>query len=166
MRDKIVSVGLEAVVKVMNHTRLWDIELTWYSPSAFHWICLNSLEHCLIIHSFKPTGPSLTFEVLATQAKLLQLSSYYTKINCACTFHTTNVFGNFVQKTTLHIHLYGFQNHTHEWSNAHVNKPTTAGTYHGLNCFDHVIYALQTSTYDQNIAKLLTHSSKCIDTHI
>ena len=34
----------------------------------------------------------------------------------------------------------------------------TSGTYHGLNCFGHVVYTSQTSTY-QTIAKLLTHSS-------
>ena len=36
--------------------------------------------------------------------------------------------------------------------------PTIAVTFHGLDCFNHLIYKLQTSTY-QNIAKLLTHSN-------
>ena len=36
--------------------------------------------------------------------------------------------------------------------------PITLGTYHGMNCFSHMIYMPQTSTY-QNIAKLLTHPS-------
>ena len=27
------------VVKVMDHTRLWDAKLAWYSPSATRWIC-------------------------------------------------------------------------------------------------------------------------------
>ena len=39
-----------------------------------------------------------------------------------------------------------------------VGVPTTMDTFHGLNCFSHVIYKLKTSTY-QNIAKLLTHPS-------
>ena len=54
-----------------------------------------------------------------------------------------------------------FKSHT-EWSNAqHVSTPitmilpTTVSTFHGLNCFGHVIYELQTSLY-QNIVKLLT----------
>ena len=37
--------------------------------------------------------------------------------------------------------------------------PTLAGTYE-LNSFGHVIYAPQTNSYYQNIAKLLTHSRK------
>ena len=52
-----------------------------------------------------------------------------------------------------------------EWSNAqHVSTPTTmilpttVGTLHSLNCFGHIIYAPQTSMY-QNIAKLLTQPS-------
>ena len=51
------------------------------------------------------------------------------------------------------------------WSNVqHVSTPTTtilpttAGTFHSLNSFRHVIYTLQTNTY-WNIAKLLTHPS-------
>ena len=53
-----------------------------------------------------------------------------------------------------------------EWSNVqHASALTTtillttAGTFHGLNYFGHVVYALQTTTYYQNIAKLLTHPS-------
>ena len=53
-----------------------------------------------------------------------------------------------------------------EYSNAqHVSTPTTmilpitAGLSYGLNCFGHMMYALQTKTYYQNIAKLLTHPS-------
>ena len=50
-----------------------------------------------------------------------------------------------------------------KWSKAHVRTPTTfilsttAGTYHCLNCFSHMICSLQTSMY-KDIVKLLTHS--------
>ena len=37
--------------------------------------------------------------------------------------------------------------------------PTTARTYHSLNCFGHVIYVPQTSS-DKNIVKLLTRPNK------
>ena len=33
------------VVKMWNHTELWDADLAWYSPTATHWICINVLEH-------------------------------------------------------------------------------------------------------------------------
>ena len=44
-----------------------------------------------------------------------------------------------------------------DWSNAPTITilPTTTGTYHGLNCFSHMIYMPQTSMY-KNIAKSLT----------
>ena len=32
------SAAFAVVVKVTNHTRLGDVELTWYYPSATHWI--------------------------------------------------------------------------------------------------------------------------------
>ena len=40
----------------------------------------------------------------------------------------------------------------------HKTQPTNQVTFHGLNCFVHVIYIPQTSIH-QNIAKLLTHPS-------
>ena len=30
---------LAEVMKVMNHTGLWDVKLGWYSSNATHWIC-------------------------------------------------------------------------------------------------------------------------------
>ena len=52
------------VMKVMNHTRLWNALLIWYSLSATHKICLYGLEYSLVIHSFRPTWPSLIIKVL------------------------------------------------------------------------------------------------------
>ena len=58
-----------------------------------------------------------------------------------------------------------FKSHT-EWSNAQqvsipttTIQPTTVCTCHALKCFSHMIFLWQTNTY-QNIAELLTHSSK------
>ena len=97
-------------------------------------------------------------------------------INCTFTFFITNVFGYFsgimahfwTRKVCFHIRLHWmfiyvtFKSYM-EWSNTHhASTPittilsTTVSTYHGLNYFGHMVYAPQTSTY-QNIAKLLTH---------
>ena len=35
----VLFVGFAGVVKMTNHTGLWDAELAWYSPSATCWIC-------------------------------------------------------------------------------------------------------------------------------
>ena len=117
-------------------------------------------------------------KVLATQVKFFEPSDYCTIINCAFTFCTINIFGcfcdivaqfklvkhKFLNLITLHIYLCSFQI-THGWSNTrYVSTPTTttltttAGTFHSLNCFGHIICIPQTSMY-QNIAKLLTHPS-------
>ena len=36
---RVLLTGFAEVVKVMNHTGLWDTELAWYSPSVTHRIC-------------------------------------------------------------------------------------------------------------------------------
>ena len=106
-------------MKMMNHTRLWDAELVWYSLKTTQWIC-----YILRIHDFKPTWQCLIIEVLATQGKSLELfGGYFTMINCTVTYCPTNIFGCFhnvivqfelikhklLHKTMLHVHLYGFQ---------------------------------------------------------
>ena len=117
------------------------------------------------IHSFKPTQTCLIIKVLATQPQFLELFGYCTVINCTFIFHKTNVFSCFHGVMAL-LELNNFtcssvwlSNYT-AWSNAqHVSTPvttiqlTTTSTFHGLNCFSHIIYVLQTSTY-QNIVKL------------
>ena len=40
-----------------------------------------------------------------------------------------------------------------DWSNAYISAPTPVGTFHGLNCFGHLTYMLQTRM-DQNIVRL------------
>ena len=52
-------------------------------------------ENGLAFHSFRPIWDFLMVEILATRAKFLQPSCYCTAINCAFTFHTTDVFGYF-----------------------------------------------------------------------
>ena len=81
------------VVKVMNHTGLWDTELAWYSLSATRQICLYGLEQGLGIHGFKLTWSCLVVEVLSIQVKFLRLFAYCTEINCTFTFCTTNILG-------------------------------------------------------------------------
>ena len=102
---------------VTNHARLWDAELTWYWLSAIWQICLYGLEHCLRIYGFRPKWSCLIIKVLAIPSKI------FWAINCVFTFQTTNCFGHFydvmaqfelvmhkfLNFTTLHIHLYGFQ---------------------------------------------------------
>ena len=59
---------------------------------------------------------------------------------------------NFPNLFPMLVHLcVSFKSHL-EWNNAPM---ITTGTYHGLNCFSHMMCALQTRTY-QNIAKILT----------
>ena len=36
---QVLLAGFAKVVKMTNHTGLWDAELVWYSPNATHWIC-------------------------------------------------------------------------------------------------------------------------------
>ena len=33
------------IIKMMNHTVLWDAKFDWYSVSVTHQICLYRLEH-------------------------------------------------------------------------------------------------------------------------
>ena len=49
----IASDEFAEVLKVTNHTRLWVVELAWYSPSASRWIWFNGLEHGLGIYGFR-----------------------------------------------------------------------------------------------------------------
>ena len=78
--------GPNDFAEVVNYTRLWDVELTWYSLWATHQICPQGLEHSLRIHNFRPTWPCLIAEVLITQAKFVKPSVYCALINCIFTF--------------------------------------------------------------------------------
>ena len=86
----VLLAGFTSIVKMSKHTGLCGAEVTWYFPSA---ICrLYGLEYDLWIHNFSPTWARLIVEVFATQAKFLKPSCNCTLINCAFTFHTTNIF--------------------------------------------------------------------------
>ena len=163
------------VMKVINHTGLWDAKLTWYSLSATCLICLYGLE----IHSFRLTWLCLIIKVLATQAKFLKASGYCTVISCAFTFWITNVFScfcnimtqfnlakfKFTNQTTLHIYQFSFQlTHgvkictisVHQLPWYYYPQQVLTMTWTILlqtsTIFELEPYLLQTSTY-QNIAK-------------
>ena len=134
---------------------------------------------CLRINGFRSTWPGQIIEIFATQVKFFEPFGYCTLTNCTFTFCTTNVFSWFcgimsqfelvkckiLNLIMLQVHLRIFLKSYTKWNYACVSTPATtillvtASTYHCLNCFGHVIYALQTSIYNQNIEKLLTHSS-------
>ena len=59
------------VVKVTNHTILWDNRLAWYSLSATHLIFFHCLEHGFGIHDLGPTWSCLIVEVLVNPAKII-----------------------------------------------------------------------------------------------
>ena len=150
----------------MNSTGLWNVELAWYSLSATHRICWYSSEHDYGIHSYRPTCPCLIIKVLVTQVKFLKPSFHCTVVNCAFTFSEVNFFGllalcyfhfevvehKCLNKITLHILQWSFQIPTW-WSNTQrvstltiMIVPTTARTFHDLNCFRYVIYTRQSNT--------------------
>ena len=102
----------------MNHTELWDAILTWYSPSATHWICLYSLKHSFGNHNFRFTWHWL-LKFLQPEWNLL--NHLVTVLESLC-FHTTNFFSTVINhfklvqhksKITWHVHLCDFQI-THE----------------------------------------------------
>ena len=45
--SNILGVIDQQVMKVTNHTGLWDTKLAYYSPSVICWIYLYGLEHRL-----------------------------------------------------------------------------------------------------------------------
>ena len=151
----------------MNHTELWDTEFVWCSPSITHWICLNGLEHSLGIHTFRPTWLP---KFLQPQAKFLWPSDYCTVINCPFIFGTRNVFFCFrgvMPKFKLvkqifeldYVSRLSMQLSNHTWSEAMHQLPRYYQPQRVPSCFDHVIYALQSSKY-KNITKLLIQPSK------
>ena len=102
--------------------------------------------------------------------KFLQLSGYFTVINCTFICHIKNVFDCFhgvmaqFELTGSSIWLWcmficSFQM-PHRVKQCTMCQHTTyhVTTYHSLNCFDHMIFMPQTCTY-QNFVKLLTHLS-------
>ena len=153
-------------------------DILWCYPLNLHY----GFEHGLRIYAFRPIWPCLIIEILATWVKFLEPFSYCTIINCTFTYCTADVFGCFcdfmaqfklVKHISSPIRLHctfismAFKSHI-EWSNAQyistlttIILPSTAGNYHSLNCFTHMICMPQTSTY-QNIAKSLTHDNMFI----
>ena len=134
MRHNLVALDVFAkVVKLTNHTRLWDTDVAWYSPNATCWICFMAwINHIIEIHSLKPTWFCLIISVLTDQVKFLLSSGYCTVINCTLIFRKTNIFvcfGSVMAESKLVKHnlmywLFKFHN---EWSNVlHVSAPSTA----------------------------------------
>ena len=128
---------------------------------------VSCLAYGLRLHGFMSTWSYLIIKGLATRTKFLESSGYHIVISSAITFRNTNIFSSEVMwprsnsQSSVHEFHYtfiylAFKSHT-EWINAQrvsapttTLLPTTTGTYYRLNCFSHVIYAAQTSTY-QNI---------------
>ena len=77
--------------------------------SATHLICSPGMEHGLGIHAFGSIWPGLIIKVFAIRENFFSPSV----INCIFIFRTTNIFGIMAQrelvKTTLYVHLCGFQ---------------------------------------------------------
>ena len=84
--------GFTKVMKMTNHTTMWDAKLAWYSLSATYWICFYGFEHGLRIHSFRPTWLCPIIKVLSTWAKLFEPSGYCIGINFSFIFCLTKVF--------------------------------------------------------------------------
>ena len=51
-RMKHNSTVFAKVIKVPTHRGQWGAELSWYSPTATHKICLYRLEHGLGLYGF------------------------------------------------------------------------------------------------------------------
>ena len=56
------------VMKVMNHTGLWDADFTLYLLTATY--CFHRLEHGLKIHDFRPIWFCQIVKVLVTWVKI------------------------------------------------------------------------------------------------
>ena len=140
------------------------------SLSATQWICIYGLKHGFGIYGFRPTWPCPIIEVLPARVKFLESSSYCTVINCTFTFHT-RIFlisatvlwlsiSSWIKLCCMFIYT-AYKSHTECSNTQHVSTPTntilptTAGNFHSLRCFGHIIYTLQTSTHE-NIVKSLT----------
>ena len=114
------------IVKVTSSSRMWDTEVSWYSPIATRriYLWLWSFDHGLPIHVFKPTWPCLIIEVLVTRVKFFQSSGYFfsnqqhlhLSHNKCFSLPLRGVMASFelvkhifLNQLTLHVHLNGFQ---------------------------------------------------------
>ena len=144
------------VVKVTNHTGLWDAELAWYSMSDIHWICLYGLKYNLKIHGFRLTWHCLIVKISWTiwilhsdqlYLHILHNKHFYLLPWCHAQVWTCKakvlkldyIAGSSV-KLSDHIQ--------HEAIDVSVHQLHDTTNYN-LNCFGHVIHMLQMY---QNIA--------------
>ena len=129
----------------------WTAELTWYSPSTTHRISLNDLGHGFGINTFRSSLPCQIVDVLTTGAKFLRVSSITQQMFLVA---SAALWPN-SKSSSINNSLYTFIFATFKsftaWTNAQCISAltttillTTADTFHGLNCFGHVVYALQT----------------------
>ena len=159
--NSVVLDAFAEVIKMINHTGLWDAELAWYPPSA---TCrISSMVWSILIEYTVIRLLELPWS--SRFCHLSWLSGCSTVINFTFTFRAANIFRYFLSvvtwfeliSITLQIGLSytficaAFKSHS-ERSNAERSNaerasaltytilPTTAGTYHGFNCIDHVIY--------------------------
>ena len=93
------------VMKMMSHTGLWDVKLTWYSLSTTHWICLYGWEHGLGIHAFR-----LTWSLMFLQPEKNFLNHVVTALWLAAPSPFVKQNDFIVASTTLlHVHQCNFQ---------------------------------------------------------
>ena len=149
------------VMKVTNLTKLWDTELARYILSATCWIWLYGLEYSLRIHGFRAY---LTFPECQSSCYpcifFWTIWLYYGDQLCLPLLHNKyfcwfpQCYGpklDYITPSLVQLSNYTWSETMH---NVSVTKDHDT-TNHSLNCFDHMIYMPQTSSY-QNITKLLT----------
>ena len=167
-------------LSVLSAFVILDAVVAWDSPGATYQICLYGLEHSLGIHTFRPTWPYQIIKILQPEQNFfcyllsvlwltafLPFAQQMFLVASVVLWSSLNSLSIWSQIRLCYIFIcMAFKKHI-EWSNAyHVSAltttklSTTAGAFHNLNYFGHIIYMLQTSTY-QNIAKHLIHPTKC-----
>ena len=142
----------------MKHTGLWGAKFAWCSPKATLQIYFYGLEHSFRIHAYKPTWPcspsktASTISLLNCNQPRLYLSNnkilggWFRKviaqfklikkifrIKLRCTFICAT-FRSDTYCNTLSVS-----------APTTTILPTTAATYHILNCLSLMIYAPQTN---------------------
>ena len=67
--------------KLTDQTGLYGAEHAWYSPSTTCWVCLCGWEHSFRLYGFRPACSCLIVELLATQAKFLELFRFCDRLH-------------------------------------------------------------------------------------
>ena len=154
--------------EMLSSSDTFRVILTWFASTVWN----TASEHSLGIHSFRPTWPWLIVKVLVTWMKFLFCDQLHFHISYNKCFWLLPRYHSPVRSHELCYRIRlrrtfinaAYKSHTGLSNIQYVSTPTTTrlpiavGTFHGLHCFSHVIYALQTSVY-QKIAEFLSHPS-------